>query len=169
MTLKLKYAGFDKATCDKIVLQNADSKELLTVICIAFVQVLTMETFEHLGFLVQFSEGTSLSQAATFFANSDPDMPAAPVPAAQVLDWMSQNIASSLEYSAERSAAKESNQQTMSDLDVTMAEANTSQPRNSTPSANPAYYRNVTFVEGFSKTSVVKHASDIKGNSVKVH
>ncbi|CAO2044924.1 unnamed protein product [Urochloa humidicola] len=130
--------------------------------------VLTMETFEHLGFLVQFSEGTSLSQAATFFANSDPDMPAAPVPAAQVLDWMSQNIASALEYSAERSAAKESNQQTMSDLDVTMAEANTSHPRNSTPSSNPAYYRNVTFVEGFSKTSVVKHASDVKGNSIKV-
>ncbi|CAL4970825.1 unnamed protein product [Urochloa decumbens] len=130
--------------------------------------VLTMETFEHLGFLVQFSEGTSLSQAATFFANSDPDMPAAPVPAAQVLDWMSQDIASALEYSAERSAAKESNQQTMSDLDVTMAEANASHPRNSTPSSNPAYYRNVTFVEGFSKTSVVKHASDIKGNSIKV-
>ncbi|KAJ1278353.1 hypothetical protein BS78_04G073200 [Paspalum vaginatum] len=130
--------------------------------------VLTMETFEHLGFLVQFSEGTSLSQAATFFANSDPDMPAAPVPAAHVLDWMSQNISSSLEYSAERSAAKESNQQTLPDPDVTMAEANTSQPRNSTPSANPAYYRNVTFVEGFSKTSVVKRASDIKGDSIKV-
>lgn len=130
--------------------------------------VLTMESFEHLGFLVQFSEGTSLSQAATFFANSDPDMPAAPVAAAQVLDWMSQNIASSLEYSAERSAAKESNQQTVSDLDVTMAEANTSHSRNSTPSSNPAYYRNVTFVEGFSKTSVVKHASDVKGNSIKV-
>ncbi|XP_008643390.1 uncharacterized protein [Zea mays] len=130
--------------------------------------VLTMETFEHLGFLVQFSEGTSLSQAATFFANSDPDMPAVPVPAAQVLDWMSQNIAFSLEYSSERSVAKESNQQTMSDLDVTMAEANTSHSRNSTPSANPAYYRNVTFVEGFSKTSVVKHASDVKGNSIKV-
>ncbi|NP_001337085.1 uncharacterized LOC100275773 [Zea mays] len=130
--------------------------------------VLTMETFEHLGFLVQFSEGTSLSQAATFFACSDPDMPDVPVPAAQVLDWMSQKIAFSLEYSAERSAAKESNQQTMSDLDVTMAEANTSHPRNSTPSANPAYYRNVTFVEGFSKTSVVKHASDVKGNSIKV-
>lgn len=42
----------------------------------------------------------------------------------------------------------------MSDLDVTMAEANTSHTRNSTPSSNPAYYRNVTFVEGFSKTSV---------------
>ncbi|XP_062223817.1 uncharacterized protein LOC133922473 [Phragmites australis] len=128
--------------------------------------VLTMETFEHLGFLVQFSERTSLSQAATFFANSDPDMPAAPVPAAQVLDWISQNIASSLEYSAEKSAAKESSQQI--DVDVTMADANTSHPRNSTPSSNPAYYRNTTFVEGFSKTSVVKHAADVKGHSMKV-
>ncbi|TVU32923.1 hypothetical protein EJB05_24688 [Eragrostis curvula] len=128
--------------------------------------VLTMEAFEHLGFLVQVSEGTSLSQAATFFANSDPDMPAAPVPASQVLDWMSNNIASSLEYSTERSAAKESNQQI--DTDVTMTDANTSQPRNSTPSTNPSYYRNTTFVEGFSKTSVVKHAADVKGHSVKV-
>ncbi|KAL6604503.1 hypothetical protein ACP70R_042930 [Stipagrostis hirtigluma subsp. patula] len=128
--------------------------------------VLTMETFEHLGFLVQFSEGTSLSQSATFFANSDPDMPAAPVPAAQILEWISQNIASSLEYCTEKSAAKESSQQI--DADVTMADANTSHPRNSTPSTNPAYYRNTTFVEGFSKTSVVKNATDIKGHSVKV-
>jgi TBCC domain-containing protein 1 len=117
-----------------------------------------MDTFEHLGFLVQFSEGTSLSQAANFFANS-PDMPAAPVPAVQVFDWISQNMTSSLE----------SNHQTVSDLDVTMTEANTSHPWNSTPSANPAYYRNITFVEGFSKTSIVKHASDVKGNSIKVH
>ncbi|KAL6888336.1 hypothetical protein ACP4OV_009362 [Aristida adscensionis] len=128
--------------------------------------VLTMETFEHLGFLVQFSEGNSLSQSATFFANSDPDMPAAPVPAAQVLDWISQNIAASLEYYAEKSAAKESNQQ--NDVDVTMADANTSHSRGSSPSPNPAYYRNTTFVEGFSKTSVVKHPADIKGHSVKV-
>jgi TBCC domain-containing protein 1 len=126
-----------------------------------------METFEHLGFLVQFSEGTSLSQAVTFFANSDPDMPAAPVPASQVLDWMSHNIASSLEYSTERSAAKENSQQI--DTDVTMTDANTSQPRNSTPSTNPSYYRNTTFVEGFSKISVMKHAADIKGHSMKVH
>ncbi|RVW81475.1 TBCC domain-containing protein 1 [Vitis vinifera] len=50
-----------------------------------------MERFEHLGFLIQFgekgSEGVTLSQAAPFFANSDPDMPAVPVPAAQVHDW----------------------------------------------------------------------------------
>ncbi|KAK3156263.1 hypothetical protein QOZ80_2AG0104930 [Eleusine coracana subsp. coracana] len=128
--------------------------------------VLTMETFEHLGFLVKVSEGTSLSQTATFFANSDPDMPAAPVPASQVLEWMSLNIASSLEYCTERSAAKESSQQI--DTDVTMTDVNTSQPRNSTPSSNPSYYRNTTFVEGFSKTSVVKHAADVKGHSVKI-
>ncbi|KAF0935799.1 hypothetical protein E2562_035767 [Oryza meyeriana var. granulata] len=131
--------------------------------------VLTMETFEHLGFLVQFSEGTPLSQAATFFANSDPDMPAAPVPAAQVHDWISQNISSSLEFSTEKSTSKEVSQQVTSDIDVTMADANASNARSSTPTgSNPAYYRNTTFVEGFSKTSVVKHASDVKGHSVKV-
>ncbi|XP_051194261.1 uncharacterized protein [Lolium perenne] len=131
--------------------------------------VLTMETFEHLGFLVHFSEGTSLSQAATFFANSDPDMPAAPVSAAQVHDWILQNIASSLEFYTEKSTAKEGSQQIASDLDVTMADANTSHTRNNTPTVvNPAFHRNSTFVEGFSKTSVVKHASDVKGHSVKV-
>jgi TBCC domain-containing protein 1 len=125
-----------------------------------------METFEHLGFLVQFSEGTALSQAATFFANSDSDMPAAPVPVSQILDWMSHHITLSLEYSTERSAAKESSQQI--DTDVTMTDANASQPRNSTPSTSPSYYRNTTFVEGFSKTSVIKHADDVKGHSMKV-
>uniref|UniRef100_A0A0D9YNP3 TBCC domain-containing protein 1 n=1 Tax=Oryza glumipatula TaxID=40148 RepID=A0A0D9YNP3_9ORYZ len=131
--------------------------------------VLTMETFEHLGFLLKFSEGTPLSQAATFFANSDPDMPAAPVSAAQVHDWISQNISASLEFSTEKSISKEVSQQVTSDIDVTMADANASNARNSTPTGtNPAYYRNTTFVEGFSKTSVVKHASDVKGHSVKV-
>ncbi|XP_024317362.1 TBCC domain-containing protein 1 isoform X3 [Brachypodium distachyon] len=131
--------------------------------------VLTMETFEHLGFLLHFSQGTSLSQAATFFANSDPDMPAAPVSAAQVHDWILQNIASSLEFYTEKSIAKEGSQQIASDLDVTMADANTSHSRNTTPTGvNPAFHRNSTFVEGFSKTSVVKHASDVKGHSVKV-
>ncbi|KAL5211687.1 hypothetical protein ABZP36_022534 [Zizania latifolia] len=131
--------------------------------------VLTIESFEHLGFLVHFSEGTPLSQAATFFANSDPDMPAAPVPASQVHDWISQNISSSLEFSTEKSTSKEGSQQVTSDIDVTMADANAANPRNSTRTgSNPAYYRNTTFVEGFSKTSVVKHASDVKGHSLKV-
>jgi hypothetical protein len=60
-----------------------------------------METFEHLGFLLQLSEGTYLSQGASFFANSDPDMPAAPVPASLVHDWILQHIASTLEFMAE--------------------------------------------------------------------
>lgn len=96
-------------------------------------------------------------------------MPAAPVPAAQVHDWISQNISASLEFSTEKSISKEVSQQVTSDIDVTMADANASNARNSTPTGtNPAYYRNTTFVEGFSKTSVVKHASDVKGHSVKV-
>ncbi|KAG8075279.1 hypothetical protein GUJ93_ZPchr0006g43055 [Zizania palustris] len=136
--------------------------------------VLTTETFEHLGFLLQFSEGTPLSHVATFFANSDPDMPAAPVPVAQVHDWIVQNIAASLENTADKSTAKENSQQSASDPDVTMAEAvTTTRIQSSSPTGtavrnNQGHYRNTTFVEGFSKTSVVKQASDIKGHSIKV-
>ncbi|CAN6194327.1 unnamed protein product [Urochloa humidicola] len=136
--------------------------------------VLTIETFEHLGFLLHFSEGTPLSEAASFFANSDPDMPAAPVTAALVHDWILQHIASTLEFMAEKSSAKENSLQNASDPDVTMSDAATntrihsSSPTGTSAPNNSGYYRNTTFVEGFSKTSVVKQASDMKGHSIKV-
>ncbi|PPD71030.1 hypothetical protein GOBAR_DD32093 [Gossypium barbadense] len=129
-------------------------------------QVLTMEGFEHLGFLIQFgdkgSEGIPLSQAAPFFANSDPDMPAVPVPASQVLDWLLENIASSLEHITDKISAKENGPQGGSDQDVAMADASSSSVRAS-PSA-----RNCCFIEGVSKSSYVKQASDLKHSSVKV-
>ncbi|TYG84285.1 hypothetical protein ES288_D01G237500v1 [Gossypium darwinii] len=128
--------------------------------------VLTMEGFEHLGFLIQFgdkgSEGIPLSQAAPFFANSDPDMPAVPVPASQVLDWLQENIASSLEHITDKISAKENGPQGGSDQDVAMADASSSSARAS-PSA-----RNCCFIEGVSKSSYVKQASDLKHSSVKV-
>jgi TBCC domain-containing protein 1 len=133
-----------------------------------------METFEHLGFFLQLSEGTPLSQAATFFANSDPDMPAAPVPAALVHDWVLQHIASALEFMAEKTVAKENSQHNAFDPDVTMSDAVTntrihsSSPTGSSAPNYPGYYRNASFVEGCSKTSVVKQASDLKGHSIKV-
>ncbi|KAJ6778752.1 hypothetical protein OIU74_002526 [Salix koriyanagi] len=128
--------------------------------------VLSMEGFEHLGFLVQFGDKGSevtLSQAAPFFANSDPDMPAVPVPAAQVLDWISQNIASALEHITERISAKENGPANSSDPDVAMADACASSIKTS-PSA-----RGSCFIEGISKSSFVKQALDLKGSSsVKV-
>ncbi|KAK8546254.1 hypothetical protein V6N13_067482 [Hibiscus sabdariffa] len=128
--------------------------------------VLTMEGFEHLGFLIQFddkgSEGFPLSQSAPFFANSDPDMPAVPVPVSQVYDWLLQTIASSLECVAEKVAAKENGPSSGSDQDVAMADASPSSAKAS-PSA-----RSPCFVEGISKSSYVKQASDIKNSSVKV-
>ncbi|XP_021893961.1 TBCC domain-containing protein 1-like [Carica papaya] len=128
--------------------------------------VLSMEGFEHLGFLIQFgdkgSEGVPLSQATPFFANSDPDMPAVPVPAAQVHDWLLQNIASALESISERMSAKENGPSSGSDQDVAMADACTSSNKAS-PSA-----RGPSFIEGISKSSYVKQASDLKGSSVKV-
>ncbi|XP_050227770.1 uncharacterized protein LOC126677267 [Mercurialis annua] len=128
--------------------------------------VLTMEGYEHLGFLVQFgdkgSEEVSLSQAAPFFANSDPDMPAVPVPAVQVHDWISQNISSALEHITERISAKENGPHSASDTDVAMADACTSSIK---PAPNA---RGSSFIEGISKSSYVKHAADLKGSSVKV-
>ncbi|KAI4300714.1 hypothetical protein L6164_034059 [Bauhinia variegata] len=128
--------------------------------------VLTMDRFEHLGFLIQFgdkgSEGNSLSQSSPFFANSDPDMPAVPVPAAQIHDWILQNIASALEHISERVAPKENGPATASDQDVAMADACTSSVKASTSARSPS------FIEGISKSSYVKQASDIKGSSVKV-
>ncbi|XP_023517362.1 TBCC domain-containing protein 1-like isoform X1 [Cucurbita pepo subsp. pepo] len=125
--------------------------------------VLSVDRFEHLGFLVQFgdkgSDGIQLSQHAPFFANSDPDMPAAPVPAAQVLDWILQNIASALEQISERASLKENGP---SDPDIAMADASTSSVNKTSFTRGPSY------IEGISKSSLVKQASDLKGSSVKV-
>ena len=126
-----------------------------------------MEGFEHLGFLLQFgdkgSEVVTLSQAAPFFANSDPDMPAVPAPATQVHDWISQNIASALEHITERISAKENGPANSSDSDVAMTDACTSSIK------TPPSARGSCFIEGISKSSFVKQPSDLKGSSsVKV-
>lgn len=120
--------------------------------------VLTQERFEHLGFLFQFcekgSEEISMSQAAPFFANSDPEMPAVPVPTAQIHDWLLHYIASALGNTAD----KASSPLNAVDQDVPMADACTSSGKGSS----------VTIVEGVSKTSVVNQATDIKGSSIKI-
>ena len=125
-----------------------------------------MDRFEHLGFLIQFgdkgSEGSHLSQFAPFFANSDPDMPAVPVPAAQVHDWLLQNIASTLEHISERNIPKDNGPTNASDSDVAMTDACANSGKASTSARGPS------FIEGISKTSLVKQASDLKGSSVKV-
>jgi TBCC domain-containing protein 1 len=125
-----------------------------------------MDRFEHLGLLIQYgdkgSEGNSLSQSSPFFANSDPDMPAVPVPASQVHDWLLENIASALEYIAERTSSKENGPVSAPDQDVAMTDASTVSVKVSTSA------RVASFIEGISKSSYAKNASDIKGSSVKV-
>ncbi|KAG9450653.1 hypothetical protein H6P81_010618 [Aristolochia fimbriata] len=127
--------------------------------------VLTVERFEHLGFLIQFGEKGSaripLSQAASFFANSDPDMPAVPVPATQVHDWILQHIAVSLEQTVEKTTTKDNGPVSGSDVDVTMADASVTQPKSQNRTQT-------TYVEGISKTSLIKNASEVKGSSIKV-
>ncbi|PIN20005.1 hypothetical protein CDL12_07330 [Handroanthus impetiginosus] len=128
--------------------------------------VISMDKFGHLGFLIYFGEKGSakipLSQCTPFFANSDPDMPAAPVPASQVLDWLLQNISSTLEHIADRASPKENGPSSSSDQDVQMADVGTTSLK---PSSSP---RGPSFIEGISKSSYVKQASDLKGTSVKV-
>ncbi|KAL9237807.1 hypothetical protein vseg_012311 [Gypsophila vaccaria] len=128
--------------------------------------VLSMERFEHLGFLIQFGEKGSdpvpLSQASPFFANSDPDMPAAPVSAAQVHDWLLQKIADALERITERANAKENGPSSGTEQDVAMADANASATKVSASS------RGLTFIEGISKSSYVKKAAEVKESSLKV-
>ncbi|XP_073034906.1 uncharacterized protein [Primulina eburnea] len=128
--------------------------------------VLSMDRFEHLGFMINFGEKGSeripLCQNTPFFANSDPDMPDVPVPASQVLDWLLQNISTTLEHIADRVSPKENVPNSFSDQDVPMADINTSSAK---PSSSP---RGPSFIEGVSKSSVVKQASDLKSASVKV-
>ncbi|XP_042024211.1 TBCC domain-containing protein 1-like [Salvia splendens] len=127
--------------------------------------VLSMDKFEHLGFLMYFGEKgiakIPLSQSTPFFANSDPDMPAAPVPASQVLDWLLQSISSTQEHIADRVSPKE-NGPSSSDQDVQMADVGTTSLKPSSSTRGPS------FIEGVSKSSCVKQASDLKGTSVKV-
>ncbi|XP_057768798.1 uncharacterized protein LOC130988896 [Salvia miltiorrhiza] len=127
--------------------------------------VLSMDKFEHLGFLMYFGEKgiakIPLSQSTPFFANSDPDMPAAPVPASQVLDWLLQSISSTQEHISDRVSPKE-NGPSSSDQDVQMADVGTTSLK---PSISP---RGPSFIEGVSKSSCVKQASDLKGTTVKV-
>lgn len=129
-----------------------------------FFQVLTVDKFEHLGFLIYFGDKGShrfpLSQNTPFFANSDPDMPASPVPASQVLDWLLENISSAQEHIAERISTKENGPSSSSDQDVAMADAATK------PSSS---FRGPSLIEGISKSSCIKQASDIKATSVKVN
>ncbi|KAL0867009.1 hypothetical protein Bca101_046127 [Brassica carinata] len=129
--------------------------------------VISMESFEHLGFLVQFgdkgSDVSPLSQATPFFANSDPDMPAVPVPASQVHDWLLQNIASALESITERISGKENGPSNTSDQDDAMSDACAAPTNKVAPSG-----RGPCLIEGVSKTSLVKQASDLRGRSVKV-
>ncbi|XP_071737524.1 uncharacterized protein [Rutidosis leptorrhynchoides] len=128
--------------------------------------VLTMEKFEHLSFLMYFgdkgSEKIPLSHNAPFFANSDPDMPAAPVPASQVRDWIEQNISSALEHISEKVAIKESGTPNASDSDATMADAYSNTPKAST-SVNSS-----SNIEGISKQSYVKQSSELNSSFVKV-
>lgn len=90
-------------------------------------------------------------------------MPAVPVPAAQLHDWLLQNIASTLEHITEsRASAKENGPTSAPDQDVPTADVSASTVKNSSSPRGP------NFIEGISKTSYVRKPNDLKGSSVKV-
>ncbi|KAK3011166.1 hypothetical protein RJ639_013014 [Escallonia herrerae] len=128
--------------------------------------VLTMEKFEHLAFFIYFGEKglerIPMSQNAPFFANSDPDMPAVAVPAAQVHHWLLENISSALEHISERASSKENGPTGASDQDVSMTDVGATSVKASTGARGPS------FIEGISKSSYVKQASDLQGSYIKV-
>ncbi|KAH7425639.1 hypothetical protein KP509_11G063700 [Ceratopteris richardii] len=140
-------------------------------------QVLTLEQFDHLGFLLHVGEkgcaSVPLSQLAPFFANSDPDMPAAPVLLQQVLEWLLEHLSVVADRSQER--CRENGPE--GDVDVTMldASANTTfapvSPRG-TPTGGPSKIRNrqdgLTYIDGITKVSVLKTENEICGGSVKI-
>ena len=136
-----------------------------------------------------------LSQAAPFFANSDPDMPSAPVPVTQVLEWVLQHICPASDSLREIPLGKE--EKVVKDIslsengpvenlssetaDVTMADATSSSVNVSPTSAQTILVPNgvlhlskdwrpegMTFVDGVMRASVLKREDDIKGDSVKV-
>ncbi|KAI5079468.1 hypothetical protein GOP47_0004947 [Adiantum capillus-veneris] len=141
-------------------------------------QVLTLEQLNHLGFLLQVGERGSemvpLSQLAPFFANSDPDMPAAPVPLPQVLEWVLEHLSMASDHCQER--WKENGPEGEADVTMLDACANTAvspvSPRG-TPASGSSRTRNrcqegLTFIDGITKVSVLKIDSEIHGESVKV-
>lgn len=145
----------------------------------ADMQVLSSESFEHLGLLFHVRErGTedrSLSQVAPFFANSDPDMPAVPVPVPQVLDWILEHICAASDNPLEKVLGGENGSSTVGDLDITKNESCGSSsgcqsgafPNGYNQQQKDAHLK-LTFVEGINKASVMKQPSNIEGSSVKV-
>lgn len=86
-------------------------------------------------------------------------MPAAPVPypVTQVHDWLLQSIASTLEHISERFSAKENGPPSSSDQDVPLTDGCTSSVKPLTSA------RGSSFIEGISKASCLKQASDLQG------
>ncbi|CAM6028454.1 unnamed protein product [Sphagnum balticum] len=150
-------------------------------------KVIAAAKFEHLGLLLRAKdadmESIPLSQAAPFFANSDPAMPAAPVPVEQVLEWISLHICAASENLHQKPLVKEngpSDPVALSEApDVTMMDAAASTAGST--GAQTIFLPNgllqlskdwrpegLTFVDGVVRASVLKGEQDIKGGSLKV-
>lgn len=134
-------------------------------------EVLVLERFNHLGFLLKCGgkgpEVMPLSQGIPLFANSDPDMPAAPAPFQQVLDWVQEHLS----LAPDQPQARLSENGPDGEADVSMLDACASVlslSANQSSSSRNQCQEGLMFVDGIMKDSILKKERDINGHSVKV-
>ncbi|KAG6555315.1 hypothetical protein Mapa_003358 [Marchantia paleacea] len=148
-------------------------------------KVITLEKFQHLALLLRAGDASTdllpLSQATPFFANSDPDMPAAPVPLTQVLDWMLLHLCAASERTPAKAHIKDNgvHDSDGSEADVPMQDACVSGTASS-PSGGATVSNGLTqmrrdwrpegvaYVDGVTRASVLKTEADLKSGLVKV-
>ena len=102
-----------------------------------------------------------LSQIAPFFANSDPDMPAAPVSLPVIVEWVVEHMLPAPEERCKEYGPEKEVE------DITMVDASAgSSPSLLTEGGHPVGKECLKFVDGISKASILKDEKDINHGSV---
>eukprot|EP00245_Coleochaete_scutata_P005902 TRINITY_DN19890_c0_g1_i1.p1 TRINITY_DN19890_c0_g1~~TRINITY_DN19890_c0_g1_i1.p1 ORF type:complete len:624 (+),score=88.25 TRINITY_DN19890_c0_g1_i1:106-1872(+) len=131
-------------------------------------KVISSEKFERLSLLLRAGGSGSavlpLSQATPFFANSDPAMPAVPVPVSQVHEWLLRHICATSEHTQRSSGAGGG--------DVNMADAGPSGSSGTTSANGGPFGKDwwpdgITCIDGVTKMSVLKGEHDIADGVVR--
>ncbi|XP_024516205.1 TBCC domain-containing protein 1 [Selaginella moellendorffii] len=133
-------------------------------------KVLSVGSFDRLGIIFRPVDAQcnarSLSQTAPFFAGSDPDMPAVPVPLAQAHDWILEHISTQ----AQRTKCSGKENGPNEENDITMIDAVGAQAwvPNGVTKNREWCFEGLTFVDGVTKVSTIKSESDVTGDTLKV-
>lgn len=128
--------------------------------------------FDKLGLLLRSADlsAAPLCHSTPFFANSDPAMPAAPVPASKVLNYLKESIHTA-SYKEEFPGA---NGPQGGDVGMTDAPSSPSSSSGSSSFSNGGLWprdwqpQGVTSVDGVTKMSVLKGESNIENGVIRV-